>query len=133
MKITKRQLRSIIREAINERSGPPEWWQYASRSGLYKSYDALVDKGKARLKRGTPTEPGAGKMFKGYLASIFDDITDKEDPFPKVDPIVQKFLSAKPEIKGMAMEIGFEARYSDDKETQRQAMKAILSMLGAKQ
>jgi hypothetical protein len=134
MKITKNRLKQIIKEeleaAVNEERETPSWWRFASPTGFYKSYEDLVAKGKFNVEKDVATDSGAGKQFKGYILSIFQDITDRQDPIPKTEPIVQKFLSADPMIKGIAYQIGNDARYSDDKEKKRTAMKAILAMLG---
>jgi hypothetical protein len=118
-------------EAVNEERETPSWWSHASRTGFYKSYEDLVAKGKFNVEKDI-IDAGAEKQFRGYLASIFDDITDKQDPFPKeqIVALTQKFSAAQPVIKGIAYQIGNDARYSDDKEKQRTAMKAILAMLG---
>jgi heterodisulfide reductase subunit B len=131
MKITRRQLRRIIRESLNEQSETPDWWRHVSSTGFYKSYDDLVARGKFNVEKDI-IDARAAKQFKSYILRIYQDITDKNDPIPKLDPIVQKFSSAKPEIKGMAYEIGGDAHYSGDKEKQRAAMKAILALLKVK-
>ena len=135
MKITKNRLKQIIKEeleaVVNEQRETPSWWSFASPTGFYKSYEELVAKGKSNVEKDV-IDAGAAKQFRGYLASIFSDITDKKDAFPKeqIVALTQKFSSAKPVIKGIAYQIGNDARYSDDKEKQRSAMKAILAMLG---
>lgn len=135
MKITKNRLKQIIKEeleaVVNEQSETPSWWRFASRTGFYKSYEDLVAKGKFNVEKDI-IDAGAEKQFRGYLASTFDDITDKQDPFPKeqIVALTQKFSAAQPVIKGIAYQIGSDARNSNDKEKQRSAMKGIAAILG---